>query len=106
MSKETIIKIKEAEEDAKRIIREAHLEAEARMEAERAEGERMCRETETALTAELLGMMDQLRARLKKMEERVESETQREAENLSGLASLNRRAVEKIIVSGVNAKCR
>ena len=106
MSRETIIKIKEAEEEAKRIIREAHLEAEARMEAERAEGERLCRETEEALTAELSGMMDQLRARLAKMEARVESETKHEAETLADLASLNRRAAEKIIVSGVNAKCR
>jgi vacuolar-type H+-ATPase subunit H len=106
MSKETVLKIIEAEADAKRIISEAHREAEARMDAAREVGETLCKDTERTVSQELSEIMDQLRAKLAEMEMRVSTNTEREAAALSDLASLNRRAAEKIIISGVNAKCR
>ncbi len=106
MSRETILKIIEAETEAKRMIEEAHQTAETRIDAEREAGETLCKQTERDVSAELSGIMDQLRAKLSEMERRVATETERESEALSDLASLNRRAAEKIIISGVNAKCR
>ncbi len=106
MSNETVLKIIEAETDAKRIIEDAHLETEARIDAEREVGEKLCRDTEGEVSEELSRIMDQLRAKLAEMETRVASDTEREMAALSDLASLNRRAAEKIIISGVNAKCR
>ena len=106
MSKETVQKIFEAEAEAERLVAEARERATAmRAEAEAA-GKELCRIAEEEVTATLSGMLDQLRAKAEEHMERVMQEAQEEAEALEALATLNRKSAEKIVIGGVNSKCR
>ena len=106
MSKETVFKIKEAEAEAHRILSEAEAEAERMIRAARAEGERLCAETQRETAAELAAMTEQIRLRTVEHTARVLEEAETEADQLSERVKLTRRAAEKIVIRGLEAKCR
>ena len=106
MSKETIFKIREAELEAERILAEADAEA-ARMRAEAEEkGRRLCEETERQVTAELAAVTEQLHQRGQEHIARALEEGQAEADALTDGVRFTRRSAEKLVIRGLEAKCR
>ena len=106
MSRETILKIKETEAEAARIIEEAEAKAKVmRAEAEEA-GKTLCRTAERERSEELNGMLEQIRLKTEQMAEHVLAETKEEATAVAATARLNRKSAEKIVIRGLDAKCR
>ena len=106
MSKDTLQKIREAEDGAARTVAEAGELAKAMKEAAvRAGGEQLA-ETEKTVSAERAGMLEQIRAKTGELTERVMEETRAEAEEIAARARLNRKSAEKIVIGGLDAKCR
>ena len=106
MSKETILKIREAEDEAARVVARANEQARAMREAAQAEGEALCRSTEQEVSAELAAMLDQIRQKTAEMSAHLIEETRDRAEAVAATARLNRRSAEKIVIRGLDAKCR
>ena len=57
MSRDTILKIKETEAEASRIVAEAEAKAKAMRAQAEADGRALCQSTEETLSAELEGML-------------------------------------------------
>ena len=106
MSRESILKIKEAEARADRLIAGAKEQAQEMLRQAEAEGQALCDKTERECTAELSAMLGQLRERTLQMRERMEAEAREEAEALEASVSLRRKVAEKIIVGGLGRICR
>ena len=106
MSRDTILKIKEAEAEAMRIVAEAEEKAKRMRDAAEAEGRARCEQTERALSAELEGMLEQIRVKVGEMSDRIMEEAREEATEVASAARLNRKSAEKIVVRGLDAKCR
>ena len=106
MSKETIFKIREAEAEAERILAEAEAEA-ARMLADaRANATRLCETTERDTSERLKEMTEQIRAKTEEHVSRVTEEANAEADALEERIKLTRKSAEKIVIGGLEAKCR
>jgi len=106
MSRESILKIQETEEEAERLIAEARelakkLVADAQRNGK--ESLRVAEEESRAAAAEMLG---QIRERTAQLGERLDSESQEACEELRRTVQLRRKAAEKVIMRGVEAKCR
>lgn len=106
MSKDTLQKIREAEDGAARTVAKAGERAKAMKEAAVRAGEEQLAETEKTVSAELAGMLEQIRAKTGELTERVMEETRAEAEEIAARARLNRKSAEKIVIGGLDAKCR
>lgn len=106
MSKDTLEKIRKAEHDAEQLVADAEEKAKA-MKAEAVrQGEELCRTTEESVSAELAGMLEQIREKTAELTDRVMEETKTEAEEVAARARLNRKSAEKIVIGGLDAKCR
>lgn len=106
MSKDTLEKIRKAEHDAEQLVADAEEKAKA-MKAEAVrQGEELCRTTEASVSAELAGMLEQIREKTAELTDRVMEETKTEAEEVAARARLNRKSAEKIVIGGLDAKCR
>ena len=106
MSRETIFQLKEAEAEAARIVAQAKARADQmRAEAEAA-GQALCLETESRVSEELAGMLEQIREKAEEHRERVLEETRAEAEAVAANVRLNRKSAEKIVIRGLDTKCR
>ena len=106
MSREAILKIKETEEEAERILSEARARAQELVADAEDEGRRLCQVTEAETAAQLADMLSQIRERTVTMNERVASETEQEVEALRKEVSLRRKSAEKIIIRGFESKWR
>ena len=106
MSRDTILKIKETEAEAMKIVAEAEERAKQMRQAAEADGRALCKQTEDELSAELEGMLEQIRIKVEEMSERIMEETREEAAEVAAAARLNRKSAEKIVVRGLDAKCR
>lgn len=106
MSRESILKIKETETQAEQLIREAR-EAAGQMiaEAER-NGKELCDRAEAESLAARREMMDRIRERIAEMTERTDTEAKDEVEEMKKAVTLRRKMAEKIIIRGLEAKCR
>ena len=98
--------ITEAEAEAQRIVSEARAEAERMIECARADGERLCTEAARETAAELAAMTEQIRIRAAEHTARMLEEADAEADALSERVKLTRRSAEKIVIRGLEAKCR
>ena len=106
MSRETIFQLKEAEAEAARIVAQAKAKADQmRADAEEA-GQALCLETERSVSEELAGMLEQIREKAEEHRERVLEETRAEAEVVAANVRLNRKSAEKIVIRGLDTKCR
>lgn len=106
MSRETIFQLKEAEAEAARIVAQAKAKADQmRADAEEA-GQALCLETERSVSEELAGMLEQIREKAEEHRERVLEETRAEAEAVAANVRLNRKSAEKIVIRGLDTKCR
>lgn len=106
MSKETVVKIRETEAEAARIIAEAKEQAHAMREQAEAEGRERCRSTEEAVSAELSEMLEQIRLKTEEISGHMLEETRARAEAVAANARLNRKSAEKIVIRGLDSKCR
>jgi vacuolar-type H+-ATPase subunit H len=106
MSRESILKIKEAEARADRLVAGAKEQARDMLRQAEAEGQALCDKTECECTAELSAMLGQLRERTAQMRERMEAEAHEEIEALEASVSLRRKVAEKIIIGGLERICR
>ena len=106
MSKETINQIREAEAQADRIIAQAEAKAaEMRAQAE-AEGKELCRKTEETVAAEMAATMTQIREKTEERAGQLLELANEEAEAIAEASKLNRKMAEKLVIRGLDAKCR
>lgn len=106
VSKETVFKIKETEAEAQRILAEAEAEAKKMIRAAQAEGARLRAETERETAAGLAAMTQQIRQKAEEHTARVLEEAAAEADELAERVKLTRRVAEKLVIRGLEAKCR
>ena len=106
MSKETVFKIKEPAAEAQRILAEAEAEAKKMIRAAQAEGARLRAETERETAAGLAAMTQQIRQKAEEHTARVLEEAAAEADELAERVKLTRRVAEKLVIRGLEAKCR
>ncbi len=106
MSKEAFFKIREAEAEAERILAEAEAEASRMITEAKAAGEALCRNAEQETAAELSRKMEQIYQRGEEHVERVLAEGHEEEAEIEEKIRLTRRSAEKIVIRGLEAKCR
>lgn len=106
MSRESIIKIKEAEESAERIVAEARERAKEMIAHAEADGQALCEATERETAAENAAKLAELRARAGQTAERLNGENAKATEEMKKRVALRRRIAEKIILRGFDKKCR
>lgn len=106
MSRESILKIREVEETAKRMVAEAKADAQKMIETAHAEGKALCIRTESDVSAEYGAKLTELGERTAQMRERVETESREELSSMETEIRLRRRSAEKIIIRGFEQKCR
>ena len=106
MSRDSILKIKETEQRAERIVEEAKLRARTMVEEAEAAGEKLCADTEERTRAEIASMKETLRERTAETVKLAGEEAQDEAEEIRKTAFLNKRGAEKIVIRGLMSKCR
>ena len=106
MSRESILRIRETEDEAARIVREAQERARATVAAAEAAGRKLCEDTERDTASALAETLGQIRARTEALAERIEAESAEEIEELEKQVALRRKIAEKIIVREVEKKCR
>lgn len=106
MSKESILKIKETEAEADRIVEDARRAAQEMIAAAEREGRELCENTEQEMLAKRAEMLRQIEEKTAQMNERVMEEAKEQSEELKRNVKLRRKAAEKIIIRGLDAKCR
>lgn len=106
MSRESILKIKETEETAARMVEDAREQARLLLEQETQRGEQLCRTTEREAKEEARRMLAEIRERTEATASRLATEAQAEAEEMKRVARLHQKIAEKIIIRGLDAKCR
>lgn len=106
MSKDTLTRIREAEAQAQALVLQAEEQAKVMKANAIAEGERFCRETERSVSEELAGMLEQIREKTAELTARVLEETKAEMEEIAARARLNRKSAEKLVIGGLDTKCR
>ena len=106
MSRESILKIREAEAEAEQIIARAQKQAKALIDAAERDGKELCRSAEEEATLQTRAMLDQIRERTAVLTARMERENQDEAEETKKAVALRRKIAEKIIMRGLEAKCQ
>ncbi len=106
MSREAILKVKETEAQAEAIIRDAEQRARQMREAAEQEGLALCDAAEREMTLQKREMLEQLRVKSEELMARTLEEAQEEADALTAAVSLRRKIGEKIIIRGLDKKCR
>lgn len=106
MSRESIMKIRETEEKADRIVAEAKQRAQQMTEQARLDGKALCETTERETADSLKAMLSDIRTRTESMSERFDAESGEAVDALNRSVSLRRKIAEKIIIRGFEKKCR
>ena len=106
MSREAILKIRDAEGQAASIIADARERAQKmRDEAER-EGLALCDAVEAETLTQKAEMMEQIRAKSEELAAATAQEAREEADEIIKAVRLRRKIAEKIIIRGLDTKCR
>lgn len=106
MSRESILKIRETEQQAQCLVENAHHRAERMLEEAETRGKLLCEQTERETTEEMRELLLRLKEKTDEMDQRALSEAEEELEQLRKNARLNRKIAEKIVIRGLDAKCR
>ena len=106
MSREAILKVKETEEQALQLVRDARARAAQMREETEREGVALCAAAETETRAKREEMMKQLHIKSEELMVNTLAEARAEAEALTREVNLRRRVGEKIIIRGLDSKCR
>ena len=106
MSKETMDRIREAEAQADRKIADAEAQA-AKWKAEaEAAGRKVCENAEKSAASDLNASLEQARNQAQALTKEALDLAAREAETISANAEQARAAAERIVIGGLEAKCR
>lgn len=106
MSKEIILKIKEAEAEAQKIRSDAALEAAERVRRAEIEGKKLCEKAENdaaRVNREKLGITAE---RADDLVARAKENAAAEADALRESAEFNLREAVRLIIAGVNEQCQ
>ena len=106
MSREAILKVKETEALAVEMVRNARARAQQMRDTTESEGKALCAAAESETLAKRDEMMVQLRAKTEELYQNTLAEAKAEADELTREVSLRRRIGEKIIIRGLESKCR
>ena len=106
MSRESILKIQEAETQAEALIERARVQAQEMIANAEAEGKALCEQTEVETTEQMRGLLLQLREKTDEMDGRAMADSEEEIALIRKNARLNRKIAEKIIIRGLDTKCR
>jgi len=106
MSKEAILKIQDVEAEAERMVGEAKSRAKQMIEQAEQAGRALEEQTEKDTAAELATMLEQIRNKTELTAQRMAEEATEASEELKKAAKLRQRSAEKIVIRGLEAKCR
>lgn len=106
MSRESILKIRETEERAAKTVDAAKTRARETVERAEREGRELCDRTEAEAMAQYAEVIKKIRERSLVLAEKNQTETDEEIANLRREVSLRRKIAEKIIIRGLESKCR
>lgn len=106
MSREAILKVKETERAAADMIRDARVRAEQMRQAAEAEGQEICRLAEAEELERRRELMEQLCAKTEELSEHSAQEAREAADEMLAEVRLRRKIAEKIIIRGLDSKCR
>ena len=106
MSKESIQKIKEAEDRAESIVAEAKARAEEMIRAAEAAGVELVRATEENVRAEIASTSEAVRVKTAAAVDRAVERARENAETMRKDVSLRQHGAEKIVMRGLESKCR
>lgn len=106
MSKELILKIKEAEAQAERIRAEAQEEAKARVRKAEEDGKKFCENAETRANKENKQKLSVARERANGVLDKAREDAAAEAAAMREAAEFNMREAVRLIIAGVNEQCQ
>ncbi len=106
MSRESILKIKETEDRAEAIVTQARTRAQEMVAQAEREGKERCSKTEAASAQQMHSTLQEIRERTEEMTEKVVAEAKTEVDEIRKKARMNRKIAEKIIIRGLDTKCR
>ena len=106
MSKETILKIREAEKAAEDIRAAAHTEAKTRINAAEQKGKRLCEQTEKKATEENARKLELISQKADEMILRTKSSAQKDANDSSDAAGSHLREAVRYIIGGIMEECQ
>jgi vacuolar-type H+-ATPase subunit H len=106
MSREAIFRIREIESEAAETIRRAQAQADRMRADAESSGEALCREAEENALEERRALMAQLTEKSDEMMLHAKEESEAEAEALLQEVRMRRKIAEKIIIRGLDSKCR
>jgi vacuolar-type H+-ATPase subunit H len=106
MSRESILKIRETEERAAQTVDAAKARARETVERAEREGRELCDRTEAEAMAQYTEVIQKIRERSLVLAEKNQTETNEEIAKLRREVSLRRKIAEKIIIRGLESKCR
>ncbi len=106
MSRESILKIRETEEAANRMIADARQKAEQMVSEAETNGKSLCKKTEEETAAAMRTMLDEIRERTQALTERLDGESEEEVQQLQKTVSLRKKIAEKMIIRGFDLKWR
>ena len=106
MSRDSILKIRETEEAAAKAVEDAKQRARQIVERAEQDGRALCASTEAEATAQHAAILDQVKEKLLVLDEKNKAEIEEELAGLCREVQLRRRIAEKIIIRGLETKCR
>lgn len=106
LSRDTILKIKEAEAQADKIRSAAQAEAKARIKAAEERGKKLCADTEVSASAENEEKLVLIRARADEMINSNKESSREESKALTDEAALHLREAVRYIIGGVMEECQ
>ena len=106
MSRESILKIRETEAAAGQKISDAKSRAEAMLAAAEREGKALCERTEQDVRTKKAAVLSELAQKCDQLAKKSQAETEEEIAKLRREVNLRRKIAEKIIVRGLESKCR
>ncbi len=106
MSRDSILRIREVEEEAEAIVKRAKDDAASAEEKAHAAGKQLLLETKLEAEKNADESMRELQMRLSEVSQKLREEATSEAAELRRKVALRRKIAEKIIIRGLDAKCR
>jgi len=106
LSRDTILKIKEAEAQADKIRAAAQAEASARIKAAEADGKKLCADTELRVFAENEKKLGLIREKAEEMINGNREASEEESKAVTDSASLHLREAVRYIIGGVMEECQ
>ena len=106
MSKETILKIKEAEEQAQSIRANASAQAKARIAETERLGKRLCEQTEARVSEENKQKLELIRQKAEESVLRSRETAEADAKEDFSAAGINMREAIRYIIGGITEQCQ